>query len=188
KEHDPANTILPFGFHYFFNNPTKIEGKLKPFGSTGSDLYPFDVQGKTVRLQGADIDFFKYLNSCVCEAINENMKTFPSGTLPDGDYDRSGNTKCAQIPTETIENASDPDCSVGAPVMRFLESRLDREPFSFFSEPNAAEIAVGLCSVTIRPNISESRLIGVSSRMWPTLAGRHTRKQRLVRKDSLSFA
>lgn len=92
-EHDPASTILPFGFHFMLNNPTNIKANLKRFGATGSNTYPFDVQGKTVRLMGAEIDFSKYFDTWVTEAINNDTNTLPSGTLPDGDYDRSCNVR-----------------------------------------------------------------------------------------------
>jgi Restriction endonuclease len=88
KENDPASTILPFGFQYTFQKPTNVIVKLIK-NLHASNAEPFDITGKEVVLNGETVDFLKFLDSWVTSEINESMKAFPSGSLADGDYQRS---------------------------------------------------------------------------------------------------
>lgn len=88
-EHDPASTILPFGFHYTFNTPTGVKISVNRWGGDGSKYRRLDVKDATVIMNGNRIELQPYAEQWVTEAINESMRTFPSGTLTDGLYDRS---------------------------------------------------------------------------------------------------
>lgn len=94
-EHDPANTILPFGFHYTFQTPTAITGKFIRRGSNHSSHHKLEIEGAVAKLDGASIELSQIINGWTTEAINESTKTFPSGTLPDGMCRMSS---CAGIP------------------------------------------------------------------------------------------
>ncbi len=88
-EHDPASTILPFGFNYTFQTPTAVKVKYKRRGSTSAEGQKLEIGSATGVLNGVLTDLGPLANQWATEAINESMRTFPSGTLPDGLYERS---------------------------------------------------------------------------------------------------
>jgi len=87
-EHDPASTILPFGYQSTFQKPTHIKAVFRKPGSTGTQSERQDISQATATLNGSPLDLLDYMNAWVTEAINESMRTFPSGTLEEGIYKR----------------------------------------------------------------------------------------------------
>lgn len=87
-EHDPVSTILPFGYQSVRQTPTHVRLDFKKWGSVPSEGIKLDLPSAVVILDGKPIDFLDYINVWATEAINEYMRTFPSGTLPDGIYQR----------------------------------------------------------------------------------------------------
>lgn len=87
-EHDPAKTILPFGYHTTHANATHIKGVLRKWGAKGKETVPLDISKAIVTLDGKSLNAVDYFNAWVLEAINESMRTFPSGTLAAGIYKR----------------------------------------------------------------------------------------------------
>jgi hypothetical protein len=87
-EHDPVSAILPFGFHSVRQTPTHVQLDLKKWGPSLSEQIKLDLPNAVVILNGKPIDILDYINVWATEAINEYMRTFPSGTLPDGIYQR----------------------------------------------------------------------------------------------------
>jgi len=92
-EHDPASTILPFGFHYTFTTPSKVNLGLNKRGSNHSERQPLDIKSANAIVNGALIELSKYAGQWADESIAESMKPFPSGNLDDGDYSRTANSK-----------------------------------------------------------------------------------------------
>lgn len=90
KENDPATTVLPIGGYLTTNMELrKIKCNFRRFGSDGTKAnVPIDMAGAEVRLDGNLIDHHAYLNAVAQEAMNESMKTFPAGVLPDGEHPR----------------------------------------------------------------------------------------------------
>ncbi len=89
-EHDPVSTIVPFGFHFNFQQAQRVRLNFTRRGSEGSKtLQRLDLPKSHVLLNGANVDFLQYLNEWTVEAINESMRTFPSGTLEEGIHSRS---------------------------------------------------------------------------------------------------
>jgi hypothetical protein len=60
----------------------------KNWGSGPSGQIKLDLPTAVVLLNSNSIDFLDYINVWATEAINEYMRTFPSGMLPDGIYQR----------------------------------------------------------------------------------------------------
>ena len=87
-EHDPARTILPFGYQSTFRKPTHVEITFRRWGVSSTNLVKFDVSQAVATLNGNPLNLLDYLNAWVTEAINENMRTFASGPLADGIYQR----------------------------------------------------------------------------------------------------
>jgi hypothetical protein len=88
SEHDPASTIVPFGFHTTFTKPTKNHVLFRKWGSQGNELTDVDVSKADVTLDGSPLNLTEYMNAWTTEAMNESMRTFASGTLPEGVYQR----------------------------------------------------------------------------------------------------
>jgi hypothetical protein len=87
-EHDPAGTILPFGYHSTFTKPTHITAVFTKWGAQGTKFVKYDLSRAVATLNGSPVNLLEYMNAWVTEAMNESMRTFPSGTLVDGTYRR----------------------------------------------------------------------------------------------------
>lgn len=87
-EHDPASTILPIGYQSTFQRPLNIKAIFSKWGSPGTKSVKYDLSQAVASLNGNPVNLLNYLNTWVTEAINESMRTFSSGTLPDGTYQR----------------------------------------------------------------------------------------------------
>lgn len=87
-EHDPANSILPFGYHTTFTKPSHIKCTLRKWGATSKNATAFDISQAVATLDGKPLSLVDYFNGWGTEAMNESMRTFPSGTMPDGIYQR----------------------------------------------------------------------------------------------------
>lgn len=88
REHDPASTIMPFGYQTTFNSPTKVQVTFKAVGRRFNQTIKLGVSETNITLNGSPLNLTEYTNAWTIEAINESMNTFPSGTLPDGLYHR----------------------------------------------------------------------------------------------------
>jgi Restriction endonuclease len=88
SEHDPASTILPIAYHSTFMKPTRVKGTFKKWGEAGKEFLELDLSQAVATLNGNPLNLPEYLNAWVNEAMNENMRTFPSGALADGTYQR----------------------------------------------------------------------------------------------------
>jgi hypothetical protein len=88
-EHDPAKTILPFGFQYTFQTPTAVKVGFNRRGGSHSKYEKINVVGTKAIVNGAEIELWTYTDKWATDAINESMKTFPSGILPDGFHQHS---------------------------------------------------------------------------------------------------
>lgn len=87
-EHDPASTIVPFGFHTTFSKPSKISIVFRKWGARTHAVTNLDLSKATVTLNGTSLNLGEYAASWTNEAIGQSMSTFPSGTLPEGTYQR----------------------------------------------------------------------------------------------------
>jgi hypothetical protein len=87
-EHDPASTILPFAYHSTFTKPLHIKGVFRRWGGTGKEFVKVDFLQAVASLNGSSLNLMEYINTWVTESMNESMRTFPSGTLADGTYER----------------------------------------------------------------------------------------------------
>jgi hypothetical protein len=87
-EHDPASIILPFGYQSTFTKPTHIKAVFSKWGVPGTKSVKYDLSQAVATLNGSPLNLLDYLNAWVTEAMNESMRTFPSGTLADGTYQR----------------------------------------------------------------------------------------------------
>lgn len=88
-EHDPASTILPFAYQSTFTKPTHVRVIFSKSGAPGTKFVKYDLSQAIATLNGSPVNLLDYMNAWVTEAINESMRTFPSGTLVDGTYQRS---------------------------------------------------------------------------------------------------
>jgi Restriction endonuclease len=87
-EHDPVSTIVPFGYHSARQTPTHVRLDFKVWGPRPSEPIKLDMPKAVVTLNGTRVDFLDYMNVWATEAMNESTRTFPSGTLAVGIYQR----------------------------------------------------------------------------------------------------
>jgi hypothetical protein len=87
-EYDPASTILPFAYQSTFQKPTHVKAVFRKWGAPGTKSVNYDLSQAVATLNGDPLNLLDYLNAWVTEAINESMRTFPSGTLVDCIYKR----------------------------------------------------------------------------------------------------
>jgi hypothetical protein len=87
-EHDPASTILPFGYQTTFTKAIHVRAVFSKWGTPGTKLVKYDLSQATATLNGSSLNLLDYMNAWVTQAMNESMLTFPSGTLVDGTYQR----------------------------------------------------------------------------------------------------
>jgi hypothetical protein len=87
-EHDAASTILPIGYQTTVQKPTHVKAVFRKSGASGTKSVTYDLSQAVATLNGDLLNLLDYLNDWVTEAINESMRTFPSGTLVDGAYER----------------------------------------------------------------------------------------------------
>jgi hypothetical protein len=87
-EHDPASTILPIGYQSTFQKPKHVKVVFSKWGVPGTKFVKHDLSKAVATLNGESLNLLSYMDAWVTEAINESMRTFPSGTLADGTYER----------------------------------------------------------------------------------------------------
>ena len=87
-EHDPASTILPFGYQSTFTKPLHVKAVFSKSGVPGTKSVKYDLSQAVATLNGNLLNLLDYMNAWVTAAMNESMLTFPSGTLVDGTYQR----------------------------------------------------------------------------------------------------
>jgi len=89
-EHDPTVPV-PFHFHIVIPEFDHVEVTFSRWGSpTNSESLPFDVGAAEAWVQGRTINLKEYLVAWGHEAVNGSMRTFSSGKLPEGVYERTG--------------------------------------------------------------------------------------------------
>lgn len=87
-EHDPTGMPVPFDFHYVNPELERVDVDFRKQNSTGLESSPIEVTTAQAKLQGSSINLHQYLMKWADETCNENMRTFPSGRLSEGVYDR----------------------------------------------------------------------------------------------------
>lgn len=110
SEHDPASTILPFGYQTTFQKPLHVKAVFTKSGDAGTKSTKYDLSRAVAILNGNSLNLLDYMNAWVSEAINESMRTFPSGTLAEGIYQR----ECTAARTFTEGVLILNDISIGA--------------------------------------------------------------------------
>jgi hypothetical protein len=93
KEHDPDGTPVPFDFHGVIPEFNTVHVSMFRWGSTQSETSPIDIRAAKADLHGAVVDLNEYFTQCAREASNESMRTFSSGKLPEGTYDRTAESE-----------------------------------------------------------------------------------------------
>jgi hypothetical protein len=88
SEHDPVNTIAPFGYHTTRTTPTHVTIEFTKWGARLTERVKIDLPKAVATRNGNPLDLLEYINAWGTEAITESMRTFPSGTLPEGIYQR----------------------------------------------------------------------------------------------------
>lgn len=88
EEHDPASTILPFAYQSTFTKPKHIRAVFRKWGVSGTKFVKYDLSQAVATLDGKPLNLLEYMNAWVTVAMNESMRTFPSGTLAEGTYER----------------------------------------------------------------------------------------------------
>jgi hypothetical protein len=89
-EHDPIVALLPPGFGYqsIFNKVLRVNVQFRKWGSSSGKLEPIDISKAVATMNGATLSLTGYVNAWINEAINQSMLSFPSGTFPNGVYQR----------------------------------------------------------------------------------------------------
>lgn len=87
-EHDPAGMPVPLHFHAVNPEIERIHVEFRAQGNTGSDSTSFDTATAELKLQGSTVNLQQYVMAWVEEAQEESMRTFSSGRLSEGVYDR----------------------------------------------------------------------------------------------------
>lgn len=94
-EHPAA---VPFDFHHVVHEMDKnvtelVMAKRGAVGGWDGDdqgaVVPMDLSSATAIYKGAPIDLKKYISQWIEEVSKEVLRTFPSGSLPDGTHERS---------------------------------------------------------------------------------------------------
>lgn len=92
-EHDPAKSILPFGYQSTFAKAPNVHALFTAWGSKGLTTVRWDVSQSVGVLDGKPMNMLEQLGIWANEAMNESMLTFPSGTLAEGTYERECKTE-----------------------------------------------------------------------------------------------
>jgi hypothetical protein len=87
-EHDPTGMPVPFGFHTVYVEIGAVAAKFRQWESPGVESL-VDITKTRTELNGSSINLNAHLIKCAEEVCNESMRTFPSGTLSEGVYERS---------------------------------------------------------------------------------------------------
>lgn len=90
SEHDPISSPVPHGFHSVAAEPTQGSVMLYRRGTEHKKHFPLDVAAATLILRGEKISFQEYMRNWFDEATSNDLLNFPSGSLPEGRYDREG--------------------------------------------------------------------------------------------------
>ena len=108
-ERNIADTPIPFDFHFihrdkskstatveFLRRETKGAGKRFDIELTASTIY-----------KGQPLEIIKLIGEWVDELADTNLRTFPSGTLPEGNYERSDQLERRFEKDELVVNGMD---------------------------------------------------------------------------------
>jgi len=87
-EHDPANTIVPFKFHFVSTKPLEIRVEFRRSGMEAGTEVIIDLSIAKAAVNGTSINLAEYLNAWANEAIQANMRSFRSERFAAGAYDR----------------------------------------------------------------------------------------------------
>ncbi len=90
KEHPKENTPIPFDFHFVVREHVSVEAMLTPKDANQSEsnnTRPLDIANSSVIINGISISLSDYLRCWANEACEQNMRTFPSGQMPEDTYE-----------------------------------------------------------------------------------------------------
>jgi len=88
-EYDPKGLIVPFGFHFITQHDVHVEVSFFGPNKTDADeLAKLDIREAQATLNGTKISLEQFVQEWMKETCNANLNTFPSGKMPEGDYDR----------------------------------------------------------------------------------------------------
>ena len=107
KEHDPTGMPVPLGFHGVNPELERVEVNFRGQDSTGSEPSPIDIATAQAQLHGIAINLHEYVMKWAEETCNENMRTFPSGKLSEGVYDRTADSTREFAQGEFLLDGSD---------------------------------------------------------------------------------
>jgi hypothetical protein len=91
-EHDPETARIPFGIHMFFSTLEHVESKFQIRGSKGPE-FPVDLTTAHAKLLGNTIDLRQYLLSWGGQRATEDIRSFRSERVPEGQYERTASSK-----------------------------------------------------------------------------------------------
>ena len=86
-EHNVDETPVPFDFHFILLERIDSEVDFSPRGEL-RQREPIQLSEARAAHKGADLNLDQYLREWISETCNESLRTFPSGTLAEGDYER----------------------------------------------------------------------------------------------------
>lgn len=88
-EHNADETPVPFDFHFISLEQTDSEIDFMPRSEFSSrQREPIQLSEARAAHKGADLNLDQYVHEWISETCNESLRTFPSGTLEEGDYER----------------------------------------------------------------------------------------------------
>src|SRR3984957_13407132 len=113
-EHDRATTILPFQYQSTFIKLTHIGAHFRKWGAAvpATMTVKCKLAEAVATLSGEPLNLSDYMNAWVAAARDESMRNFPSGTLPDGTYQREFTSErtfpegCFIVNSHSIETAT----------------------------------------------------------------------------------
>jgi hypothetical protein len=145
-EHDPASTPVPLHFHLV--GPISADARVEflKLGSSGRELVPVDSASARLTVSGEETDFDHYLRYWISQACEESTKGFPSGDLPEGEYDRPVSASRKFSRGEVILNDHEIE---SASLQVMVKLRVTRPPVASHFEVATRGRSISLAPVTI---------------------------------------
>lgn len=107
KEHDPTGMLVPFDFHFVSQEKGHADIELIERGTGERHHAPVDAANVVVTLGGVIVDFDKYIRDWITSASDDGLRTFPSGSLPEGLHDREVKSERTFEPGELLVDGRD---------------------------------------------------------------------------------
>jgi hypothetical protein len=89
SERDPTTAPLPYGFHGVLLSPEHAEATFYRRGLSHSKFNTVDLNTVSARFQGNAIDLRQYLTKWAEDASSEDVLSFRSEKVPEGNYKRA---------------------------------------------------------------------------------------------------